>query len=129
MLRAGLALILIVCAMAVSAEEVKHDADSLEVIKKAVDEGKAVLVDVREEDEWNSAHVKGAILIPASRLNDDAALIAKLPKDKPIYVHCASGGRAKRCSLVWMKEGLDVRPVTYNVQGFEKAGFTIERPK
>lgn len=107
-----------------------HSTDSLEEIKKAVDSGKAVLVDVREQNEYDIAHVKGIALIPSSEVKVDAKKAAeKLPKGKPIYVHCAVGGRALRCATAWKEMGYDVRPVTYNVSAFEKAGFAVEKGK
>lgn len=124
---ATLALVLL-AAGALQAEEMTHSTDSAETVKKAVDAGTAVLVDVREQDEWDSAHVKGAKLIPGSAVRADAKKTAEaLPKDKPVYVHCAVGGRALRCAKEWKALGYDVRPVTWNVTDFAKAGFTLER--
>ncbi len=51
----------------------------------------AVIVDVREPDEWNAGHIQGATLIPLGQLADRAS---ELPKDQPIYVVCRSGNRS-----------------------------------
>lgn len=130
MLKYSLILMILVAAVTVSAEEITHSTDSIETVKKALDDGKAVLVDVREKEEWDNAHVKGATLIPGSTVKADPKKTAEaLPKDKPIYVHCQSGGRALRCAKEWKALGYDVRPITYNVSAFEKAGVAVEKGK
>src|SRR5687767_3493409 len=79
-------------SLCVSAELTK---DSLTTIKRNVAEDKAVLVDVREKSEWDKGHVKGAVFLPLSGLQGNAAALAKqLPKDKIIYTHCVVGKRS-----------------------------------
>lgn len=55
--------------------------------------GEAVIVDVREENEWQEAHIPGAILMPLSTF--DAAQIPD-PEGKHLVFHCRSG---RRCGL------------------------------
>ena len=63
-------------------------------LKKLYDDNKIHLIDVREEDEWQKGHVKGAKLIPMSTLVHIQKL-HDIPKDLPIYLYCSSGKRAK----------------------------------
>lgn len=60
--------------------------------EKALKDGTALIVDVRTPDEFNKGHFKGAINIPVDDMKQKAS---SLPKDKPIYVHCATGVRAE----------------------------------
>lgn len=53
--------------------------------KKALDAGKAVLVDVRSLDSWQEEHAKGAVSIPVNEINDR---FGELPKDKQIIAYC-----------------------------------------
>ena len=53
----------------------------------------AVVVDVREPNEWDEAHIPGAILMPLSTF--DPAQIPD-PKGKHLVFHCRSG---RRCGL------------------------------
>lgn len=79
--------------VAVAAE---HTKDSLESVQQAVADQKAVLVDVREPEEWNEGHLSGARSLPLSVLEKGVkpdALANLLPKTKIIYVHCLAGGR------------------------------------
>ncbi len=56
-----------------------------------VSEGKAVLVDVREESEWRSGHVPGAVHLPLSQFSQG---VGRLPRDKKVILYCLSGGRS-----------------------------------
>ena len=88
--------------------------------------GKAVIVDVREPNETEAGHVKGAILLPQSKLKVEtelAELVKKLPKDKIIYTHCRAGGRALTCGDILKKQGFDVRPLKPGYQELITAGF------
>lgn len=57
-------------------------------------DNKIHLVDIREVDEWKTGHIKGAILASMSSLSQLDA-IQKLPSDRPLYLYCVSGNRAK----------------------------------
>ncbi|MGA2210115.1 MAG: rhodanese-like domain-containing protein [Acidimicrobiales bacterium] len=57
----------------------------------ALVESGAVLLDVREPDEWEAGHAPGAVFIP---MNSVTARLAELPSDRAIVVICRSGGRS-----------------------------------
>ena len=63
--------------------------------KKIMDSGQdIVILDVREQDEFDSGHIEGAILISYTEIVNKAEEI--LPdKDKQILVYCRSGRRSK----------------------------------
>ncbi|HKP94881.1 MAG TPA: rhodanese-like domain-containing protein [Fibrobacteria bacterium] len=50
-----------------------------------------VLIDVREQEEFDDANLSGT-LIPMSELEDR---FAEIPKDGPVYIHCRSGKRSR----------------------------------
>lgn len=118
-----LAVLAFLCAGAAAEEELKHSTDALKDIKKSVDEGKAVLIDVREIDEWEEQHVKEARFVPMSKIDEKGKLPAEVPKDKPVYVHCAVGGRALTVAKILKKLGYDARPITAGPAQLIKAGF------
>jgi rhodanese-related sulfurtransferase len=110
----------------VSAEDLTHTKDTLETVKKNVKEGKAVIVDVREQKEWDEGHIAGAVLMPKSKLDiekEAAALVQKLDKAKIIYTHCKAGRRALACGDILKKQGFDVRPLKPGYEELLKAGF------
>lgn len=53
-----------------------------------------LLIDVRTEAEWNSGHIRGAILIPYEQIGKRIAAVAK-DKSRKIYVYCRSGRRSQ----------------------------------
>ena len=86
---------LLAALLAVRGTAAEHTRDSLEAVLKSVQEGKAVLLNVREQSEWDGGHLRWAVHLPLSRLREiDAESLARvLPKDKAIYCHCAAGVR------------------------------------
>lgn len=113
-------VLLAVIAPLASAEEPAHTKDTLDTVKANLKDGKAVLVDVREQKEWDAGHIAGALLMPKSKLTVEKELdelIKKLDKNKIIYTHCRAGKRALECGEILKKKGFDVRPLQ---PGYEK---------
>jgi len=54
----------------------------------------AVLIDVREADEYAAGHIPGAVNVPLSALTGIAA--AAPDKNSPLFVYCLSGGRSSQ---------------------------------
>ena len=109
--------------LAVAAE---HTQDSLAAVQQAVADQKAVLVDVRETDEWNEGHLSGAWSLPLSVLEKGVkpeSLGNLLPKNKIIYLHCLSGGRCIKAAEILQPLGYDVRPLKPGYQALVEAGF------
>ena len=73
--------------------------------KKIMDNGDDyVVLDVREQNEFNAGHIPGSILIPYTQI--DAKAETMLPnKDKQILVYCRSGRRSKIASESLAKLG------------------------
>jgi molybdopterin/thiamine biosynthesis adenylyltransferase/rhodanese-related sulfurtransferase len=62
------------------------------------------LIDVREPHEYEIVNIKGAKLIPKDRILSGEAL-SELPQDKPIVLHCKSGGRSAEALAALHKAG------------------------
>jgi phage shock protein E len=104
----------------------KHSKDSLEVVQNRVTEKKAVLIDVREEKEWKQGHLKVSKLLPLSHLERGVSkekLKEFLPKDKIVYLHCASGARCIEAAELLTDLGFEVRPLKPGYDAFVEAGF------
>ena len=100
--------------------------DSLETVKKGLEEKKAVLVDVREKREWNSGYVDAAILLALSELQEGMsanALGQRLPEKTIIYTYCAAGVRSCIAADFLAEHGYDVRPLKPGYRDLLKAGF------
>lgn len=79
-------------------------------VRKLVEDG-AYIIDVREVPEYEKSHILGAINIPLSEIRDR---IKKIPKDKPVYLHCRSGQRSYNACLILKHLGYDN---IYNISG------------
>jgi len=64
-----------------------------EIINKQVANNEIVLLDVREDFEWDEGYIKGARHIGLGNINSDTT--KELPKDIAMYVYCRSGNRAE----------------------------------
>ena len=64
-----------------------------------------ILVDVREEPEWDICRIKGATLIPLSQIeNGDIGILETVEKDRKIVLYCYSGSRSLE-ALGILKDG------------------------
>jgi rhodanese-related sulfurtransferase len=107
--------------------EAGHTVDSLDIVKKSVESKSAVILDVREQAEWDAGHLADAQFIPLSKLKEAANVadvLAPLPKDLPIYVHCRSGGRVLMFAEIAQGKGYDIRPLKAGYDRLVEAGFT-----
>ena len=77
-------------------KSLEEDEISVQKFKKIIDDHEDfVLVDVREEYEWDICKIKGAKLIPLSQiLNGNIDILEDVEKDKKIVLHCHTGARS-----------------------------------
>ncbi len=82
------------------------------------------LLDVREQDEWDSAHVPGSVHIP---LGDLPARYGELDPDLRVLVICHSGARSARATQ-WLTEaaGFDAVNLDGGIVAWARAGLPIE---
>lgn len=73
----------------------------------------AVVVDVREDNEFKQGHILGAIHVPLGFLDKRIDDLEKY-KDRPVIVSCRSGQRSARAASVLKKNGFET---VYNLDG------------
>lgn len=85
----------------------------------------ALLVDVRTPEEFASGHLAGALSIDFNGPGF-AESVAKLPKDKEVYLYCRSGRRSKAAMPIFLKAGYKtVTNLTPGILGWESAGLPV----
>lgn len=84
----------------------------------------AFVVDVREPGEYEAGHVPGARLIPLHRLQER---VVEIPKDRPIYVVCASGNRSDTATSWLTRAGVDAYSVAGGTGAWIQAGHPVVR--
>lgn len=83
-----------------------------------------IILDVREQWEYDAGHVPGVTLIPLGQLE---ARASELPDDKTLYVICHSGVRSLRASDMLLKAGKkDIRNVEGGTVAWAQSGLPIE---
>jgi len=84
-------------------------------------DGGAILIDVRQENEWDVGHAPMATLIPLAEVPDR---LDDLPKDRLIICSCRSGARSLRAASFLQDNGFDV----VNLAGGMIAWFAEDLP-
>jgi rhodanese-related sulfurtransferase len=79
----------------------------------------AIVLDVRENDEWAAGHIDGAVHLPMGEVPDR---LAELPTDQPVAVLCRAGGRSARVTAYLVQAGIDARNINGGMQAWEAAG-------
>lgn len=80
---------------------------------KLFSDKQAVIVDVREQAEWDEQHIDGAIFIPLNQVENRMSDLAQY-KDSPIIVQCRSGKRSKVAGAKLIDAGFTK---VYNLDG------------
>jgi rhodanese-related sulfurtransferase len=65
--------------------------------------GAPLVIDVRNQTEWDQARIEPAMLVPLSRLTDR---LGTLSTNRPIVVYCASGYRSSIAASILRRKGL-----------------------
>ncbi|HET6908692.1 MAG TPA: rhodanese-like domain-containing protein [Mycobacteriales bacterium] len=91
---------------------------------RLVGEG-AMLLDVREDDEWAEVHAPDAMHVPMSRLG---AQVDDLPRDRMIACICHVGGRSAVVADALAGAGFSIVNVAGGMDAWESAGLPVVRP-
>lgn len=103
----------------------------LATARAAVESGAAVLVDVREPDEWRGGVARQAALLPLSDLRGARSqwrnFLEKHP-GKKLLLYCQSGMRSGLAAAQLRGEGLDAVNVG-SLRDWDRAGWPVIAPK
>ena len=84
-----------------------------------------VILDVREQSEYDAGHIPGVTLIP---LNDVPNRLNEIPKDKPVIVTCRSGNRSGQATDFLRQQGYtNVHNMTGGINAWQQAGYPVEK--
>lgn len=96
----------------------------LEKAKSEVASGSAILMDVRELDEWNEKHLEFARLMPLSEL-EKGFFPEDIPKDVRIYTYCRRGRRCSAARVILSEAGYsNVVGLSTSYENLVDNGFT-----
>jgi rhodanese-related sulfurtransferase len=102
----------------------------MEIEQVGVDEaislarGESIVLDVREQYEWDAVHVDGATHVPMSELQ---ARIAEVPTEDTLLVMCHSGQRSLVVTEALVEAGYHAVNVSGGIMAWELAGGPVVR--
>ena len=79
----------------ITQEEAKEMMDTMEVI----------VLDVREQEEFDAGHIAGAVLLPVGTITEATAAAVIPEPDSVVLVYCRSGNRSKTASSALVELG------------------------
>lgn len=88
----------------------------------ALAEQGALLLDVREDDEWAVGHAPQAVHKPLSRLTAE-----DVPVDRPVVAVCRVGGRSGQLTALLAPRGIDIVNLTGGMSAWQAAGLPVVR--
>ena len=84
-------------------------------------EAGALIIDVREPNEYNQIRARGAVLLPLGRLN---GRVKDLPRDREILLMCRTGGRSANATRFLAANGFEnVTNVNGGIVAWYQAGL------
>ena len=81
-----------------------------------------VIIDVREQFEYDDAHVAGVTLIPLGQLPER---LTEVPEAEQVFVICASGGRSLQAAAFLAAAGVPAVNVLGGTSGWQQAGLPV----
>ena len=97
--------------------------DALERPVTAPGDTRATVVDVREQHEFATGHVPGAVNIPLTEFVDRVAEVTSLPGE--VYVICESGSRSAQVTAWLGQQGYEVANVAGGTGAWRASGFPV----
>lgn len=85
----------------------------------------AVLLDVREDDEWRAGHAPQAVHEAMSRLTASAPA---LTSGSPLVIICRSGRRSDQVAAALRQLGLDAYNLAGGMQAWQSVGHEVVTP-
>ena len=93
-----ISLLLLLAGCGGNAADGSYQQITQEEAKEMMDSQEVIILDVREQDEYDSGHIPGAMLLPAGTIDEATAADAIPERDSTVLVYCRSGNRSKTAS-------------------------------
>ena len=102
------------------------EVDTLEAVQ-LINQQDALLLDVREDSEYETGHIPNSRHIPAGRIADRLKELEKF-KGRPVVVLCRSGNRSGAACAVLRKQGFaDVRSLKGGIEAWQQASLPVKK--
>jgi adenylyltransferase/sulfurtransferase len=94
--------------------------------RERIESGEPVVVDVREQDEWDEGHIAGAVHLPRGHLESRIERLAPDPS-RPVVVYCSAGNRSAFAAKTLTDLGYeDVVSLAGGFTDWKRNGFPVQ---
>ena len=100
-----ISLLLLLAGCGGNAADGSYQQITQEEAKEMMDSQEVIILDVREQDEYDSGHIPGAVLLPVGTIDETTAAEVIPEKDSTVLVYCRSGNRSKTASAALAELG------------------------
>jgi adenylyltransferase/sulfurtransferase len=91
-----------------------------------IESGEPVVVDVREQDEWDEGHIPGAVHVPRGHLESRIERLAPDPA-RPVLLYCSVGNRSAFAAKTLTELGYeDVVSLAGGFTDWKRNGFPVQ---
>lgn len=95
-----LVMMLLISGCGDTTEKNQYQQISQEEAKQMMDNQEVILLDVREQNEFDAGHIPEAVLLPVGSITEATAAAVIPEMDSVVLVYCRSGNRSKTASEV-----------------------------
>ena len=100
------------------------DTVDVQTVAEIMNRDDVVLIDVREQSEYDEAHIPGVTLIPLGQVPQR---LAEIPTDKTVIMTCRSGNRSGQATDFLRENGCDnVHNMSGGIGAWQAAGLEVE---
>lgn len=111
-------------AACIAQDKTALTADEFE---KGISKDSVQVLDVRTPGEYQSGHIKNALLADWKDVKEFERRISFIDKDKPVYVYCLAGGRSAAAAEKMRKEGYTkIYELTGGINAWKAASKKLE---
>ena len=104
-----------------------NECDVAELKAKLDNKDNFQLIDCREQNEWDEAHIDGATLVPLSEFDQKYESILK-DKNSQIIIQCRSGARSmKACMFLLSKGFTNLTNLEGGIMSWMNAGYPVAK--
>jgi sulfur-carrier protein adenylyltransferase/sulfurtransferase len=108
--------------------EAKAEIDEVDAVRarELIESGDPLIVDVREQDEWDEGHVPGAVHLPRGHLESRIEALAP-DHERPVLIYCAAGNRSAFAAKTLGELGYtDVASLSGGFTDWKRNGFDVD---
>jgi sulfur-carrier protein adenylyltransferase/sulfurtransferase len=109
-------------------QQVREEVEEVDAgtARELIDERDPIVVDVREQDEWDEGHIPGAVHIPRGHLESRIERAAP-DSSRPVLLYCSAGNRSAFAAKTLAELGYeDVASLAGGFTDWKRNGFPVQ---